>query len=80
MPRCIHFNGKEFAVWSSIVDAYVTYTMTERECVEHLLREGDTAPNQIPLRIARAKENGCSIIPKQIRCDNIDFTSIKEPT
>lgn len=74
MARCIHYKDGKFAIWSSIVADYVTYTMSSNECMKYLLKNQDhlTAYQ----RVSRAKKNGCSIIPEAIRCENINFDAI----
>jgi hypothetical protein len=71
MARCIHYKKGKFAMWSSVVDDYITYPMDIIACMNYL--ESQPHNNDIPERIARALKNGCSIIPKEIRCENISF-------
>ena len=47
--------------WSTIVDAPVTWGMTENELVEHIrFRYGQEGIDELPKRLSRVQQNGTS--------------------
>jgi hypothetical protein len=76
MGHCVHYKDGKFAIWSSITDSYITKIMTSNECMRYLLDLSDHVTAY--QRLTRAKENGCSLIPEQIRCEDISFDDIRD--
>lgn len=60
MPTCVNYRDGAFRLYSSVVDDYITGPLTE----EQVLQEYRVTPE----RVARAKANGCSYIPADLRC------------
>lgn len=54
-----------FLEWSTIVDAPVTFGMSEAELLDHIrFKYGNDGISRLPERLARVRRNGCSCLPE----------------
>lgn len=79
MPRHLHYDGENFAYWTTTVDngdgwdgAYVTYADSEAVAKREAGNEwgGSFLRSGWDEHLARAKEHGCSAYPP-FRCEKI---------
>ena len=54
----IHFKNNKFAIWSTVIDDYITEWGTESEVKEYYLSHGHTGEIDSFIRLAR-ENNGC---------------------
>lgn len=61
MPSTIAEFGGKYLMWSSIVDAPVTYLMTEQELTHYIeMTNGEQGLKALPLRMERVRIHGTS--------------------
>jgi len=73
MPKHLHFDGKQFAYWSTVVDAYVTYPGTEEDVRREAEAKESAEYRKVALdsHIQRAKDYGCSAF-RPFTCPQIE--------
>lgn len=72
MGRCIAYNDGLFIEWSTVVDAPVTFGMTEAELRDHIGRRyGEEGLEVADARIERAKRLGTSWIGRDENFDEL---------
>lgn len=68
MGNCIHFKDEKYRLWSSYSDSFVTNWVDYKTIIAILKDDAiQDFEFNVKRRLKRARDNGCSLIPKLIR-------------